>query len=245
MTAYFSTDALALRGMTGAGVRIAIIDSGVAAGHPHVGTIAPGTALVGDDPADVADRLGHGTAVAAAIRELASDAELVPVRVLDRELATSAAVLARAIHWAVEEGVHLVNLSFGTLNEAHVPRFESALDAARGRGVIVVSAESQEGTPWYPGALPGALGVVARREAPRNAVAPTTGTLGAVLAASPYPRPIPGVPVERNLSGVSFAVANATALLALALQGGAPRDSVEALLAWITARAVPEKEAIR
>ncbi|MFP5353725.1 MAG: S8 family serine peptidase [Gemmatimonadota bacterium] len=245
MTAILSTDASALRGMTGRAVRIAVVDSGVAAGHPHVGAVSTGHALVGDDPADVADRLGHGTAVAAAIREKAPDAELIPVRVLDRQLATSAKVLARAIHWAVDSGAHLVNLSFGTLNEGHVPLFEAALDAARARGVIVVSAESQEGTPWYPGALAGALGVVARAETPRNAVAPAAGALGAVLAASPYPRPIPGVPVERNLSGVSFAVANATALLALSLQAGAPHDSVDALLAWVAARAVPEPESTR
>jgi hypothetical protein len=34
------------------------------------------------------------------------------------------------------------------------------------------------------------------------------------LRASGYPRPIPGVPPERNLKGVSFAVANATGLIA-------------------------------
>ena len=38
-----------------------------------------------------------------------------------------------------------------------------------------------------------------------------------VLRASGYPRPIPGVPPEHNLRGISFAVANATALLACAL----------------------------
>ena len=37
---------------------------------------------------------------------------------------------------------------------------------------------------------------------------------GGVFYASPYPRPIPGVPVERNLSGVSFAVANVSGLAA-------------------------------
>ncbi|MYG21824.1 MAG: hypothetical protein F4168_05470, partial [Gemmatimonadetes bacterium] len=41
----------------------------------------------------------------------------------------------------------------------------------------------------------------------------------AVVAASPYPRPIPGVPVERNLSGISFAVANVTGVLASVLEG--------------------------
>jgi hypothetical protein len=40
----------------------------------------------------------------------------------------------------------------------------------------------------------------------------------AVFAASPYPRPIPGVPRERNLSGVSFAVANVTGFIARAVE---------------------------
>ena len=38
------------------------------------------------------------------------------------------------------------------------------------------------------------------------------------MHASGYPRPIPGVPPERNLKGISFAVANVTGLLCLHLQ---------------------------
>ncbi|HMA22912.1 MAG TPA: hypothetical protein VKP00_02930, partial [Gemmatimonadaceae bacterium] len=41
------------------------------------------------------------------------------------------------------------------------------------------------------------------------------------FSASPYPRPIPGVPQERNLAGVSFAVANVTGFLARAIESGA------------------------
>jgi hypothetical protein len=36
--------------------------------------------------------------------------------------------------------------------------------------------------------------------------------------ASGYPRPIPGVPRERNLHGVSFAVANVTGFLARSME---------------------------
>jgi hypothetical protein len=39
------------------------------------------------------------------------------------------------------------------------------------------------------------------------------------LAASGYPRPIPGVPPERNISGLSFAVANVTGFLARLMDG--------------------------
>jgi hypothetical protein len=55
---------------------VAIIDSGVYAAHPHVGSVAGGIAIDqnGHEHDDYADRLGHGTAVAAAIREKAPDA---------------------------------------------------------------------------------------------------------------------------------------------------------------------------
>ena len=105
-------------GRTGRGVRVAVVDSGIAAGHPHVGGMVGGVSLLenGEDPSDYRDRLGHGTAVAGAIREKAPDAELLAVRIFDRELKATAEVLARAISWAADHGVQLINLSLGTPN---------------------------------------------------------------------------------------------------------------------------------
>ena len=56
--------------LTGRGVRVAVIDSGVNTTHPHVGEVAGGIAIdeQGIERADYLDRLGHGTAVTAAIR---------------------------------------------------------------------------------------------------------------------------------------------------------------------------------
>lgn len=240
MTAYLTTDGPVLRGVTGAGVRIAVVDSGIARRHPHVGPVRRGISLVGDDPDDWIDTIGHGTAVAAAIQEKAPGAELIPIRVLDRvrngpqatsSLATSARVLARAIQWALDDSVHIVNLSLGTTNVAHVPLFEDVLRLAQDRGVLVVSAARHLDTPWYPGAMTGAVGVVADVNAPRNGMRRYDDGPARMFAASPYPRPIEGVPVDRNLSGVSFAVANVTGLLALALEAGAPRTAA-ALQDW-------------
>ena len=53
-------------GRTGAVVRIAVVDSGIAPAHPHVGDVAIGVSLV-FSVGDTLDRIGHGTAVAAAI----------------------------------------------------------------------------------------------------------------------------------------------------------------------------------
>ena len=59
------------------GARVAVVDSGVHAAHPHVQGVSAGIGIDGEgrEHADFVDRLGHGTAVAAAIREKAPRAE--------------------------------------------------------------------------------------------------------------------------------------------------------------------------
>lgn len=216
-------------GVTGTGVRVAIIDSGVHPGHPHVGDVGAGVSFdgTGAPGGDTVDRLGHGTAVAAAIREKAPDAILLPVKVFDRELRATADALVAAIDWAVQGGVHIVNLSLGTANPAHRRRLGEALVRAARAGVCLVAAAEQDATRWLPGSLPLAVGVTLDWECARNAAIVAVTQEGAVrrirVRASGYPRPIPGVPPERNLKGLSFAVANATGLLCLHLaRAGAP-----------------------
>jgi subtilisin family serine protease len=207
-------------GRTGKGVRVAVVDSGIAPNHPHVGAVAIGINLAGEGQ-DTSDRIGHGTAVAAAIREKAPDAELVPVRVFDRELATDVHTLGRAIVWAADHGCEIVNLSLGTSNEAHRAVIEQALELAHRRNVMVISAYETDGTKWLPGSLDGAIGVVPVPELDRELIEIDTARreLPVLVRASIYPRPIPGVPKERNLSGVSFAVANVSGFMAVAREG--------------------------
>ncbi|MEQ1855360.1 MAG: S8 family serine peptidase [Longimicrobiales bacterium] len=202
-------------------IDVAVIDSGVNVPHPHLPGVAGGVAfdLRGAESDDVVDRLGHGTAAASAIHEKAPDARLFVVKVFDRELATTVATLVRAIDWASDRGIHLINLSLGTPNEFRVPELAPAVERAVARGSIIVSAFEFEDRLWFPGAMPGVVGVVVDARQPREDVTVQDRPSGTVLCASPYPRPIPGVPPERNLNGMSFAVANATGLLARTLAG--------------------------
>ena len=234
-------------GRTGRGVRVAVVDSGIASGHPHVGDVveavavgpaSPTSGMVTPEaaPPDVMDRIGHGTAVAAAIREKAPEMELISVKVFHRSLATTAELLAEGISRSVALGARLINLSLGTANAAHADLLRAAVAAAAREGAIVVSAFESQGVRWLPGALPfaspgtllaasqgaspGVAAVIAGWDGPRDAIALREGEDGRIiLVASAYPRPIPGVPKERNLSGVSFAVANATGFLARLLEG--------------------------
>lgn len=211
---------------TGKGVRVAIIDSGVHASHPHVQRVAGGIGIdeTGQFHADYVDRLGHGTAVAAVIREKAPDAEIYAVKVFDRELATTGEALCTAIDWAVRHEMHLINLSLGTTNAAHEPALARAVAAATEANLIVVAAAPMREARWLPGALPKVVRVEVEWTLPRDSCSVVVANGEVLLRASGYPRPIPGVSPERNLKGLSFAVANATGLLALVM-GAAPAAS--------------------
>jgi hypothetical protein len=74
------------------------------------------------------------------------------------------------------------------------------------------------------------VGVVMDAAQDRATAAPIEVDGRTVLRASPYPRPIPGVPPERNLNGISFAVANATGALAAVLgRSAGVRDAIGAV----------------
>ena len=214
-------DDAAIAGRLGQGVRIAVVDSGVHAQHPHVGGVAGGVAigLDGTEADDYLDRLGHGTAVTAAIKEKAPGAELLAVKVFGDRLATSCTALVRAIEWAAERRARLINLSLGTANPAHEARLSEAVEGAAERGSLVVSAQECDGVRWLPGSLPGAIGVLLDWSCARHSVRIADDSEGGpAFLASGFPRPIPGVSPARNLGGISFAVANVTGVLARLLE---------------------------
>ena len=207
-------------------LRIAIIDSGVHAAHPHVGGAVTGFGLRADgsrDP-DFVDRIGHGTAVAAAIREKAPDSEILAIKVFWDSLRTDAGTLARAIDEASREGAAVINLSLGTATSDHAGIFATVVDAARHRGAFIVAARDNDGQQWIPGILDGVVGVCVDWGCPRDRCRVVGVNGRRTLAASGYPRDIPGVPRDRNLKGLSFAVANATGLVARALGDGPAAD---------------------
>ncbi len=204
-------------GATGRGVRVAVIDSGVNSRHPHIQTPVAGGIAIGPDPAangslSYIDVMGHGTAVMAAIQEKAPQAECFAVKVFHDSLRTSIRQLLAAMEWAIAERMDVINLSLGTRNAEHAPRFLPLIERASEIGCVLVSAIEAEGAVCFPGSLPEVIGVGLDAACPRDIYRVD----GEVFRASPYPRSLPGVPVERNLSGISFAVANMTGIVACA-----------------------------
>lgn len=213
-------------------IRIAIIDSGVHASHPHVGGVAGGAGIDdgGGVHGDYVDRLGHGTAVTAVIREKSPSAEIHAIKVFDRELSATGRALVTACECALAIDAQIVNMSLGTQNQDHEPALIDVVQRLVKGGAIVVAAGSQDGVRWLPGSLPGVWGVTLDWSIPRERCRlDHLDAGGAAFRATGLPRPIPGVPVDRNLRGLSFAVANVTGIIA-ALGSADPQGS--------TARAV-------
>lgn len=196
-----------------ADVRVAVIDSGVHLKHPHIGRIAGGITITpGGVSSDFTDRIGHGTAVTAAIQEKAPDANIFAVRVFTDALRTTTDNLLRAIDWCIAEKMHIVNLSLGSLNSAYIDRYRDVVARANAADVVLIAAAEAQGQPCYPGCLAGSLSVGLDWDCPRD----TYRVHGGIYLASGYPRPIPGVAPQRNLNGISFAVANVTGFAARA-----------------------------
>jgi hypothetical protein len=200
-------------------MRVAVIDSGAFPGHPHIMSdrLLRGVAIAADgaidDSADAAiDRLGHGTAVTAAIQELAPDAQILPIRVFRDALRASARALCEAIEWAATHGANVINCSLGTTNPAHAALFAAAV-AAAGSARIVAPMHGPDGAPCWPGQCHGVVRVGLDWDLPRGTVRFEHG----LYHASGYPRPIPGIEQRRNLHGISFATAQVSGLIAAGL----------------------------
>lgn len=150
---------------TGAGVRVAVVDSGWNRRIPE-DRIEAGLGLVDDgDPAafslteDDDDRIGHGTACADLILRLAPGVRIVPLRVFGTRLETSIEPLIAAVDWAAEQGIRLVNLSLGTQRTDLAARFYHACERARRRGTLIVASGHIASAISFPAVFDCVIGV--------------------------------------------------------------------------------------
>ena len=213
-------------------VRVAVIDSGVHRTHPHVRRVGGGIGIDehGAMHDDYVDRLGHGTAVTAAILEKAPDADIYAVKVFDRELAATGKALVSACEFALTLPAHIVNLSLGTQSPEHEIALTSVVQRLRDAGAIVIAAGEQAGVRWLPGSIAGVWSVSLDWSVPRDSCwLDRLDRDGASFRASGFPRPIPGVPPEKNVKGLSFAVANVTGIVARLIANDRTGDAVTAV----------------
>jgi len=144
-------------GSGGAGVKVAVIDSGIDASHPLVGGPVSGFVLIRDSPDGLiyntephSDAYGHGTACAGIIRRAAPDCELYSVRVLGPGLSGKGAVFAAGLRWAIENGMHVCSMSLGTTKKDFFGILHEMADEAYFRDIMLVTAANNMPIPSFP-----------------------------------------------------------------------------------------------
>lgn len=146
-------------GSTGEGVRVAVLDSGVDASHPWVGSVEGGVALEHDPsvtgsvrftegPHD--DLFGHGTACAGIIRRIAPACEIHSVRVLGNTLTGKGFVFSAGLRWALHRDMQVVNLSLSTGKRDYYSVFHRLADEAAFRRAMLVCAINNMPGPSFP-----------------------------------------------------------------------------------------------
>lgn len=156
-----------LRSGTGKGVRVGILDSGVASEIPELN----GRVVANYEVADrrqgrpVVERLEkgvdvieHGTACAYIIHKHAPDAELHSIRVIGRTHSSTSQRLLAALEFAVEQKWEILNLSLGT--ESSYEELARLADRAYYQGMIWVAAkDNKRNKVGYPAGLASVVGV--------------------------------------------------------------------------------------
>jgi serine protease AprX len=235
------------KGYRGTGIKIAIVDTGIDAGHPDFGgRIVDGASFVGGS---YDDENGHGTHVASTAagsgvassgkyQGAAPEASIYVARVLDRNGSGSMSGVMAGVEWAVDQNVDVINLSLGSSGSSDgQDALSLTCNAAVGLGIVVCVAAGNAGprseTIGSPGAATNVItvGAVTREDSVASfssrgptadgRVKPDVCFPGTDIVAARAAGTSMGRPINDRYtaaSGTSMATPHAAGLVALLLQ---------------------------
>ncbi len=145
--------AQALAPKLGAGVKVAVIDTGVDLRHPALAeALAPagewrdfysGDNTPQEEGGFADDGFGHGTNVAGIVRQIAPRATILPIRVLGPDGGGNVADVTVAIQYAASQGARIINLSLGS--DVPFGVVDKAVRKAGLKGVFIVASSGNSG----------------------------------------------------------------------------------------------------
>ncbi|KAF0823254.1 S8 family peptidase [Cytobacillus firmus] len=140
----------------GKGIKIAVLDTGCDISHPDLkDRVTGGRNFTDDDNSDpnsFKDYNGHGTHVAGTIAAyendagvigVAPEADLLIVKVLNKDGSGQYEWIIKGIHYAIEQNADIISMSLG--GPADVPELHDAIKAAVNKNILVVCAAGNEG----------------------------------------------------------------------------------------------------
>ncbi len=145
-------------GSTGAGVKVAVIDSGIDNDHPAIAGHVKGYMSFSEDRDGKIqsseephhDAFGHGTACADIIRRLAPECDLYSVQVLGPRLTGKGTAFAEGLRWAIEQGMQVINLSLGSTKKEYSGIFYELADQAYFKHIMLVTAANNMPVTSFP-----------------------------------------------------------------------------------------------
>ncbi|MEU0185942.1 S8 family peptidase [Streptomyces sp. NPDC006207] len=181
-TAQIGAPAAWAAGYDGAGVTVAVLDTGVDATHPDLRDRVDAQVNFSESP-DTVDRVGHGTHVASTVagsgarsdgkyKGVAPGARIISGKVLGDDGSGSPSGIIAGMQWAVAQGAKVVNLSLGSDDTPETDPVEQAVNGlSADSGTLFVIAAGNggpaAGTIGSPGSAAAALtvGAVDRADA--------------------------------------------------------------------------------
>lgn len=211
-------------GNKGAGIKVAIIDTGIDYTHPDLAANYKGGYDFVNNDADPMDDHSHGTHCAGTVAAVdnsigvigvAPQASLYGVKVLNRYGQGWEDEIVAGIEWAADNGMHVASMSFGSLS--YSGPIEGACNYAYGKGVLLVASAGNWGagpdTVGYPARHASVIAVVATDSSDNRASFSSSGP-AAELAA-------PGVAVLSTTPGGGYASWNGTSMACPHVAGAA------------------------
>ena len=253
----------AVRNLSGEGVVIAVIDTGIDASHPDLaGVVIGGADFSGAGTPGGTSPVGpsgfHATMVASLIAGqgritggvigIAPNAKLLSISVgLGLEGADTDRQIAQAVRWAADQGADVINLSVSRASRNWPASWDEAFLYAMEKDVVIVAASGNKldgvSSPTAPATIPGVISVTAvDREGNASAVSGAEGIGISVAAAGidmvgSYPNQD-----AKKWSGSSAAAPIVSGLLALMIEAdpsASSSDLIERLIS--TAKDLGEK----
>ena len=132
---------------------VGIIDSGYGAGNTQPAAKQWRAECSFTPAGDMKDRCGHGSAILNIVSQ--AQVEFSIAKVFEESLICPVERVCDAIEWLVNQGVDLINMSFGMPSAS--PRLASSVASAVASGVICIAAAPAQGTPVYPSSLPSVI----------------------------------------------------------------------------------------